>query len=150
MPRRGRPRAAAEPRHRSVGQHHLLLSTWSIVLPYITERAPLELLAIMPPTVARLAVETSGAKRRPCGLQRGVQLVEHDARLDAGPRAVDVQLEHRLQIPRRVDDEAGADGLAGLRRAAAAQRDRTRAARQIGRATHIVARARHRHAERLI
>ena len=32
-----------------------------------TERAPLELLAIMPPTVARLADDTSGAKRRWCG-----------------------------------------------------------------------------------
>ena len=34
-----------------------------MVLPYSTERAPLELLLIMPPTVARLAVEMSGAKR---------------------------------------------------------------------------------------
>ncbi len=41
--------------------------TWSIVLPYTTERAPLELFAIMPPTVARLADDTSGAKRRLCG-----------------------------------------------------------------------------------
>ena len=38
-----------------------------MVLPYSTDRAPLELFAIMPPTVARLAVEMSGAKRRPCG-----------------------------------------------------------------------------------
>ena len=43
-------------------------STWSIVLPYSTERAPLELLAIMPPMVARLAVEMSGANRSPCVL----------------------------------------------------------------------------------
>ena len=34
-----------------------------MVLPYNTERAPLELLAIMPPTVARLADDTSGANR---------------------------------------------------------------------------------------
>ena len=56
-----------------------------MVLPYSTDRAPLELLAIMPPMVARLAVEMSGAKRRPCGAQLRVQLVEHDARLDARP-----------------------------------------------------------------
>ena len=34
-----------------------------MVLPYSTERAPAELLEIMPPTVARLAVEMSGANR---------------------------------------------------------------------------------------
>ena len=33
----------------------------------MTERAPQELLPIMPPIVARLAVEISGAKRSPCG-----------------------------------------------------------------------------------
>ena len=36
------------------------------------ERAPLELLAIMPPTVARLAVDTSGAKRNPWGRSRAL------------------------------------------------------------------------------
>ena len=38
-----------------------------MVLPYITDRAPQELLLIIPPMVARLAVEISGAKRSPCG-----------------------------------------------------------------------------------
>ena len=38
-----------------------------MVFPYSTLRAPLELLAIMPPTVARLAVEMSGANRSPSG-----------------------------------------------------------------------------------
>ena len=38
-----------------------------MVFPYSTDRAPAELFAIMPPTVARLAVEMSGAKRRLCG-----------------------------------------------------------------------------------
>ena len=39
-----------------------------MVLPYITERAPQELLLIIPPMVARLAVEMSGANRSPCCL----------------------------------------------------------------------------------
>ncbi len=34
-----------------------------MVVPYSTLRAPAELFAIMPPMVARLAVEMSGAKR---------------------------------------------------------------------------------------
>ena len=38
-----------------------------MVLPYSTDRAPLELLEIMPPMVARLAVEMSGANRSRCG-----------------------------------------------------------------------------------
>ncbi len=37
-------------------------------MPYHTDRAPAELLAIIPPSVARLAVEMSGANRRLCGL----------------------------------------------------------------------------------
>jgi hypothetical protein len=42
--------------------------TWSIVFPYKTDLAPHELLLTMPPIVARLAVEISGAKRTPCCL----------------------------------------------------------------------------------
>src|SRR5579885_970013 len=43
-----------------------------MVVPYRTLRAPAELLAIMPPMVARLAVEISGAKRRPWGASRAL------------------------------------------------------------------------------
>ena len=78
----------------------------------------------MPPTVARLAVEMSGAKRRPCGRERGVQLVEDDARLDARPALGGVHLEQAVEVLRRVDLQAGADRLARLRRAAAAHRER--------------------------
>ena len=76
----------------------------------------------MPPTVARLAVEMSGANRRPCG--RSVELVEHHPRLDPGPALGDVQFEDAIEILRRVELQPGADGLARLRRAAAARRDR--------------------------
>jgi hypothetical protein len=60
----------------------------------------------MPPTVARLAVEMSGANRSPCGFRRGVQLVEHDARLDARPALLDVHVEQPVQVLRRVEDES--------------------------------------------
>ena len=60
----------------------------------------------MPPTVARLAVEMSGAKRRPCGLQLRVQLVEHDARLDPRPALGDVHLEDAVEVLRGVELEA--------------------------------------------
>ena len=67
-----------------------------MVFPYSTERAPAELFAIMPPMVARLAVEISGAKRRFVRTQRRVQLVEHDTGLDPQPTA-------RRDSPRECD-----------------------------------------------
>ena len=57
--------------------------TLSTVLPCQIERAPAELLPIMPPTLARLLVATSGPNCRPCARGRGIELVEHDARLHA-------------------------------------------------------------------
>ena len=104
----------------------------------------------MPPMVARLAVEMSGAKRRPCGLQLRVQLVEHDARLDARPALGGVHLEDAVEVLRGVELEAGADRLPGLRRAAAARGDRdTVATGDLDRADHVVPRARDDDAERL-
>ncbi len=41
-------------------------STWSIVMPYRTDWLPAELLPIMPPIVARLAVDVSGPNMSPC------------------------------------------------------------------------------------
>ena len=41
--------------------------TWSTVLPYLSDRAPAELLPIIPPRVARSPVETSGPNIRPSG-----------------------------------------------------------------------------------
>ena len=38
-----------------------------MVLPYRIERAPAELLPIIPPMVARLLVDVSGPNRKPCG-----------------------------------------------------------------------------------
>ena len=58
------------------------------------------------------------------GAQWRVQLVEHDARLDPGPSFRDVQLEHVVEILRRIELQSRADRLSRLRRAAASRRDR--------------------------
>ena len=47
----------------------------------------------MPPMVAREAVETSTGNHRPCGLQRAVEIVEHDAGLDPAAAAGHVEIE---------------------------------------------------------
>ena len=79
-----------------------------------------------------------------------VQLVEHDARLHARPSFLHVQFEDGVEVLRRVDDEPGADGLAGLRRAAAPHRDRAVQARtDLNEPLEIVARSRERNADRL-
>jgi hypothetical protein len=54
--------------------------------------------------------------------QGRVQIIEHDAGLDAGPALLDVHLEQAIEILRRIDDESRADGLSRLRRAAATHR----------------------------
>src|SRR5215204_562746 len=57
-------------------------------------------------------------------LQLRIQLVEHQPRLDTGPPLSDVEVEDRTEVLRGIHDQAGADRLSGLRRAAAAHRDR--------------------------
>ena len=56
--------------------------------------------------------------------QLRVQLIQHHARLDPGPSLVGVDLENPVQVLRGIEHQAGANRLAGLRRAAAAWRDR--------------------------
>ena len=53
-----------------------------------------------------------------------VQIVEHHARFDPRPSLVRIDLDDAVRVLRRVEHQAGADRLAGLRRAAAARRDR--------------------------
>ena len=60
----------------------------------------------MPPMVAREAVETSTGNHRPCGLSCAVEIVEHDAGLDPGAAAGDVEVEDAVEILRAVDDDA--------------------------------------------
>ncbi len=55
-----------------------------------------------------------------------VQHVEHDTRLDPRPALGGVHFEHAIEVFRRIELESVPDGLARLRRAAAAGRDRAR------------------------
>ncbi len=57
-------------------------------------------------------------------LELAVELVEHDARLDRAAPRLDVEVEDAGQVFRAVDHQRFADGLAGLRRAAAARQHR--------------------------
>ena len=66
-----------------------------------------------------------GREPHPVRLEGRVQLVEDDAGLDARPALGDVDLEQPVEILRRIDDQAAADGLPGLRGAAASQRHGT-------------------------
>ena len=47
----------------------LIARIWSDVLPYCNEPCPDASVLIIPPSVARLLVESSGEKNKPCGLR---------------------------------------------------------------------------------
>ena len=87
------------------------------------EREPAELLPIMPPRLARLDVETSGPNRRSCAARARLS-VEDDAGLDAGGARDRVDVEDGVEVFAAIEDDAGADRLAGQAGAAAARRDR--------------------------
>ena len=73
-------------------------------------------------------------------LQEPVEIVEDDARLDHRATARDVQLQELVEMLRRVDDQAGIDRLAALRRAAAAHGQRQPLlAAGVERRRHVVA-----------
>ena len=57
------------------------------------------------------------------GAELPVQLVKHDAGLDLAGLGRLVQREQPIEMPRAVGDDAGANGLAGLRGAAAPRGD---------------------------
>ena len=84
--RAGRRRRASPPSAR----------TWSAVSPSTTERAPAELLAIIPPRVARFAVATSAPNISPWGGRGGVEVVQHHA----GPDPGDAPRRGRSRRPR--------------------------------------------------
>ena len=83
---------------------------------------------------------------RPYG---GVEVVENAARLDADPALARIDLEDAAEVFREVEDDAGADGLSGLRGAAAARRDRHAELRtRLDRRRDVRLRLRHDDAER--
>ena len=82
--------------------------------------------------------------------QLRVQLIQHDARLDAHPALFRVHFEHAVEVFRDVDLQAGRRSPARLRRAAAAQGDRTaEAPADLERAQNVLAMPGDHHAQRL-
>ncbi len=82
-------------------------------------------------------------------LQRPVQLVEHEPRLDPAATVLDVEIQNAVQVPGIVEHQSGVHRLAALRRPAAAggDGDPGRARRAEGRG-NVGLRARHCHAQR--
>ena len=111
-----------EMRERSVREHDVLLE-------HVVDRLAVEHRA-RPGRVVRHHAADGGATRRrdvgrkaePVLAKRRVQLVQHDTRLDPRPAPGRIHLEHPVEVLRRIDDDAAADGLAGLRRTAASHR----------------------------
>ena len=85
---------------------------------------PQELLPAMPPMVQRAWVEGSTGKNSPCGAQRGVQVAQHDARLDQRGARLGIDMQHAAQIFRAIDHQRAVDRLAALAGAAAARQHR--------------------------
>jgi hypothetical protein len=137
-------------RQRSVGQHDLLFE-------HVIDRLPVEDRSRTGRVVRHHAADGGAARGRDVrreaqvvGTQRRVQLVQYDARLDADPALSRVHLEDAVEVLRRVDNEAAADRLPGLRRATAPHRQRTAVFRADGhRLDHIVPGFGDDHAERL-
>ena len=87
-------------------------------------RDPAELLPIMPPRVARLAVATSGPNARPNRASSALRWSSTTPGWTRTGPAAHVDVADAVEVLRAVDDEAGADRLAGQARAAAAGGDR--------------------------
>ena len=86
----------------------------------------------------------------PVRLQPGIELVEHDARLDRHLRLVLVEAHDLAQVLRAVDHQRVADRLPTLRRARAPRQDRRLGvARHVDDERQIGLVARHHHAHRL-
>ena len=78
----------------------------------------------MPPTRGAAGRRDVRREAKTVGAKRRVQLVQHDARLDARPALRGVHLQKPVEVLRRVNDDAAADRLAGLGRAASSHRQR--------------------------
>ena len=95
-----------------------------MVLPWMIEWVPEELLAIMPPMVARLAVEMSGANCKPSGLTCWLRSSSTQPGSTRTHFSAALISRMRLQILGEIEDDARPDRLPRLRGAAAARRDR--------------------------
>ncbi len=114
-----------------------------------SERPPQELFAVMPPMVAREAVETSTGNHSPCGLSARLRSSSTMPGSTRAAPAGHVEVKHARQVLGAVDDDGLVHRLAGLRGAAAArQHAHALGAANPDRAFGFFYRARDDHAER--
>ena len=111
-----------EMRERSVREHDVLLE-------HVVDGLPVEHRTRAGRIVGHHAAHGGAARGRdvrrkaePVLVKRCVQLVQHQTRLDPRPASGGIHLEQAVEVLRGVDDDAAADGLTGLRRAAASHR----------------------------
>ena len=103
----------------------------------------------MPPMVARDAVETSTGNHRPWAFSWRLRSSSTMPGSTRARRPATSRSRMRVEMLRAVDDDRMVDGLAGLRRAAAARRHRhALGAADLDRPFRLLHRARHHHAER--
>ena len=91
-----------------------------------------------------------GREAQPQGRELRVQFIQHDARLDARPALLRVHFQDAVVVLRDIDLQAFADGLSGLRSAAAAHGDgAAEAAADFDDADDVLARLGNHHADGL-
>ena len=122
-------RQRSEVHHRSVGEDDVLFEDVVDGLAVIHRAGAARVVGHHAPDRRPAGGRDVGGEAQSVRPKPGIELVEHDPRLDERPALVDVHVEHGVEMLRGVDDEARADGLAALRRAAAAQRERAAEAR---------------------
>ena len=134
----------------SIRQHHPLLAD-------VIDRLAVEHGAGSARVVSHHAANRGAAGRRHIGreakverAQLRVQVVKHHAGFHARPPLVGVDLEDPVQVLRRIEHQSRANGLTGLRGAAASGRDRhTMPRSDVHRVHYRFGRAREDHAQRL-
>ena len=126
--------APAEGRSKNVSSNVTMLAsastawvanTLSAIIPYRIECAPVPLLPTVPPTVARLPLAGSGPSIRPCGLERGVEMVQHDAWLAPHPARLRIDFHDPVQVFTCVYNQGPTHRLPGQAGAGAAGRTGT-------------------------
>ena len=112
-------------RHRPVGQHHVLRNHMVDRLAVVHRSRAARVVRHHAAERGAVGGRDVGSEPEPVGPERGVQLVQHDARLHARPAFGDVHFQHAIEVLGRVHLKAGADRLARLRGAAPTHRQRT-------------------------
>ena len=93
-------------------------------MPYRADRAPHELLPIMPPSVARFDVDVSGANMQAVRAGRLVQIILDEPRLHARRHRLGVEADQSMHVARHVEHDGAPDRLAGETRPRATRQHR--------------------------